>query len=148
MFNNLHTPLIILVYRAHTFILVTRPCGLGHGFTANLMKLSQNEQGWPAHHCLTWTTTPLRLSTWKQKLMLHPNQDFISYILKGIEQEFPIAVDRTEQTVPALQNSQVVEDYLLAEVVKGNIRWASCWSVPVPPNKPIWSHPNEAPTKV
>ena len=92
------------------------------------MRLNLNWQGSPVDHRLAGIATPLRWGVWKQKLKSHPDQDFVTYILKGIERGFSIGVDRTNRVVAttrnmqsASQNPDVVEDYLSAEVAKGNI---------------------------
>ena len=42
---------------------------------------------------LAQTVTPLRLSAWKSKLKNHPDQDYVCFLLKGIEEGFLIGVD-------------------------------------------------------
>ena len=58
----------------------------------------------------------------------HPDQDYVKYILSGIEHGFHIGVDdarefksATYNMLSARQTSQVVEEYLHTEVGKGSI---------------------------
>ena len=118
------------------------------------MRLNLNWQGSPVDHRIARIATPLRWGIWKQKLNSHLDQDFVCYILKGIERGFPIGVDRTKGVMPttrnmqsASQNPDVVEDYLSAEVAKGNILRpfmpGSIQSLQIN----IRSHPEETPTR-
>ena len=73
-------------------------------------------------------STPLSLPAWRRKLEKHPDQDYVKYILSGIEYGFRIGVDdtrefksATQNMLSARQNPQVIEEYLHAEVGKGNI---------------------------
>ena len=91
------------------------------------MKLSSNSQKGPVDHRIANITTPLKLAAWKEKLR-HPDQDFVQYILAGIEHGFQIGVNRALNFTSAKQNMQssaqnpeIIEDYLQKEVAKGNI---------------------------
>ena len=77
---------------------------------------------------LAEVVTPLILSAWKQKLERHPDKEYASYILRGIEQGFHIGVEETrvflsakKNMQSASQNPQVIEEYIRKEVEKGNI---------------------------
>ena len=81
-----------------------------------------------ADHRLSVVSTPLSLPAWKRKLERHPDQDYVKYILSGIEYGFRIGVDvtrefksATQNMLSAKQNPQVIEEYLQSEVGKGNI---------------------------
>ena len=72
--------------------------------------------------------TPLCLGAWKQYLRSHPDKEFAHFIVRGIEQGFPIGVDPTASLVSArrnmssaTENPQVIEDYIAKEVETGNI---------------------------
>ena len=73
-------------------------------------------------------STPLSLPAWRRKLEKHPDQDYVKYILSGIEYGFRIGVDEPREFKSAIQNMlsarqtpQVIEEYLHTEVGKGNI---------------------------
>ena len=77
---------------------------------------------------LAQTVTPLRLSAWKSKLKNHPDQDYVCFLLKGIEEGFRIGVDpdrvfkcAKRNMLSAEQNSKVIKDYIDSEVGSGNI---------------------------
>ena len=72
-------------------------------------------------------STPLSLPALR-KLEKHPDQDYVKYVLSGIEHGFRIGVDDTREFKSATQNMlsarhspQVLDEYLHAEVGKGNI---------------------------
>ena len=82
----------------------------------------------PTNHLFTTISTPLCLGAWKQHLVNHPDQDFVRFIVKGMEEGFPIGVDPTASFMSAhrnmssaAENPQVIEDYLTKEVAAGNI---------------------------
>ena len=77
---------------------------------------------------LTSLSTPLKLAAWEQHLCNHPDQDFVAYILKGIQQGFRIGVDSTHNFISATKNMrsatlnpQVIEEYIKQELELGNI---------------------------
>ena len=76
----------------------------------------------PTNPIFASISTPLRL------LANHPDQDFAQFIVRGIREGFPIGVDPTASFVSArrnmssaLENPQVIEEYLSKEVTAGNI---------------------------
>ena len=82
----------------------------------------------PTNYLFTTISTPLCLGAWKQHLVNHPDQDFVRFIVKGMEEGFPIGVDITASFMSArrnmssaAENPQVIEDYLTKEVAAGNI---------------------------
>ena len=82
----------------------------------------------PANPLFATISTPLHLETWKKQLASHPDQDFAQFIVKGISGGFPIGVDPAASLVSArrnmssaMENPQVIEDYLSKEVLAGNI---------------------------
>ena len=72
---------------------------------------------------------PLRLSSWQQYLQGHPDSEFVTFLLEGISSGFRIgfnygshqcrAAKRNMQS--AIQNPQVVDQYLTKECEKGRI---------------------------
>ena len=72
--------------------------------------------------------TPLKLSSWKQRLISHPDQDFANYVLNGIEKGFSIGKSTMHPLQSACKNMQsarenphVIEEYLQNEIQQGNI---------------------------
>ena len=68
---------------------------------------------------LTPVTTSLKLTVWEQHLCNHPDQDFIAYTLKDIQQGFRISMDSTHNFISATKNissatlnPQVFEEYI------------------------------------
>ena len=64
----------------------------------------------------------------EQHLCNHPDQDFVAYILKRIQQGFRIRVDSTHNFIStnknmgsATLNPQVIEEYIKQELELGNI---------------------------
>ena len=99
-------------------------------YTQDLMTLNWHAPSTTssADHRLSVVSTPLSLPAWKRKLEKHPDQDYVKYILSGIEYGFRIGVDvtrefksATQNMLSAKQNPQVIEEYLQSEVGKGNI---------------------------
>lgn len=77
---------------------------------------------------LSQTSTPLLVAAWKAKLSRHPDQDYAQYIVQGLEEGFHIGVGRDQEfksakqnMQSALQNPDIMEEYLGKEVVLGNI---------------------------
>ena len=99
-------------------------------YTQDLMTLNWHAPSTTssADHQLSVVSTLLSLPAWKKKLEKHPDQDYVKYILSGIEYGFRIGVDVTREFKSATQNMlsakqppQVIEEYLQSEVGKGNI---------------------------
>ena len=81
---------------------------------------------------------PLRLEAWSHCLSSHPDSEYVSYILRGLEQGFRIGFDygrfgcrrARRNMLSARQNASVVDEYLREEEslgrvvpVKGSGRW-------------------------
>ena len=49
-------------------------------------------------------STPLSLPAWRRKLEKHPDQDYVKYILSGIDYGFRIGVDDAREFKSAIQN--------------------------------------------
>ena len=89
------------------------------------------------------------LDAWKAALGPHPDLQFASYILAGIQYGFRIGFSRCQQLVPAIHNApsatehpEVVEQY----PDRGNLTRSDYWSIlrrrhPGRPNQPHGSHP-------
>ena len=80
---------------------------------------------------------PLRdhLSAWQLALGSHPDKDFISYILEGINHGFRVGFDYSRSLCPARRNmpstkdhGEVIETYLAGEVPAGRILSSSTTS--------------------
>lgn len=79
----------------------------------------------------SWHTinTPLRIDEWRQQLKGHPDPDFVEYLLQGMTEGFRIGFRYQECTCrsakrnmkSALDNPQVVRQYLAAESTLGRI---------------------------
>ena len=72
--------------------------------------------------------TPLQLHAWKHRLRHHPDQDFASYILQGIEYGFRIGTDSpaslesaTKNMTSAIKHPTIIDDYLKKEIDSLNI---------------------------
>ena len=77
---------------------------------------------------LAHISTPLKPSAWEQYLCSHPDKDFVTYILKGIQQGFRIGVNTTANCISAnknmrsaMLNPQVIEEYIKQEIELGNV---------------------------
>ena len=55
-------------------------------------------------HRISVLSTPLSLPAWRRKLEKHPDQDYVKYILSGIEYGFHIGVDEAREFKSAIQN--------------------------------------------
>ena len=78
-------------------------------YTKDLLKLEhtfQRGQSISVDPRLTGIHTPLRLESWRKRLYLHPDREFASYILRGIEKGFYIGVDAAFPRIPAKKNMQ------------------------------------------
>lgn len=103
-------------------------------YTADLLGLEHSSADRPTNvdpHLLT-VHTPLILSSWKQHLLLHSDQDFAKYILNGIETGFSICrntmhpLQSASKNVPsARENLPVIKEYLHNEIQLGS-NWTSC----------------------
>ena len=72
--------------------------------------------------------TPLILTSWKQRLLPHPDQDFANYVLNGIKKGFCIGRNTlhplqsaSKNMSSARENPQVIQEYLQNEIQQGNI---------------------------
>ena len=77
---------------------------------------------------LAHISTPLKPSAWERYLCSHPDKDFVTYILKGIQQGFRIGVNTTANCISAnknmrsaMLNPQVIEEYIKQEIELGNV---------------------------
>ena len=84
-------------------------------------------------HALCTITTPMKREAWKKGLMSHPDQEFASYILRGIEQGFRVSFDanrtqlrqRSGNLLSATEQPEVIQTYLDKEVAAGRVAKAS-----------------------
>jgi len=100
-------------------------------YTKNLWKLHEKSKagltaGIDSH--LGGVSTPLQLNAWKCRLRHHPDQDFASYILQGIEYGYHIGTDPPESLEPAAKNMTsamkhptIIDECLEKEVDSKNI---------------------------
>ena len=73
--------------------------------------------------------TPLRVDRWEAALACHPDEEFVSYLVRSMTRGFRIGVDRGKQKckssrrnmMSARQNPHVVEEYLAVEVEAGRV---------------------------
>ena len=73
--------------------------------------------------------TPLRWEPWHQALLTHPDRVYVKYILDGISEGFRIGFDHANSPLrsspgnmrSAVQNPQVVQDYLVKEQQAGRV---------------------------
>lgn len=72
--------------------------------------------------------TPLIVSEWQRELATHPDQEFVSYILRGIEEGFRIGVSaearqqcRSAGSNMPTQKPEIVKEYLQQEVALGRM---------------------------
>ena len=82
----------------------------------------------PVDGQLGYISTPLKPSAWEQYLCSHPDKDFVTYILKDIQQGFRIGVNTTANCISAnknmhsaILNPQVIEEYIKQEIELGNV---------------------------
>ena len=68
---------------------------------------------------LAHISTPLKPSAWEQYLCSHPDKDFVTYILKGIQQGFRIGVDTIADRISANKNmrSAILNPQVIGEYV-------------------------------
>ena len=73
-------------------------------------------------------TCPRIVDNWRQALRNHPDQHFVQYLLEGLISGFHIGFNReqcctssTDNMRSALDNPQIVEDYLRAELAASQI---------------------------
>lgn len=97
-------------------------------YTRDLMSISSHRSRLQAIGYPSVITTPLKPEVWKKKLMAHPDQDFVHYIIRGIETGFAVGVDCSKEIAPAkrnmqsaLTNPELVDKYLQTELELGNI---------------------------
>ena len=100
-------------------------------YTNDLWRLHEKSKGRPTAGVdprLGGVSTPLQLQAWIRRLRYHPDQDFASYILQGIEHGFHIGMDPPISLESAVQNMAsarkhptVIDDYLRKEVDSMNI---------------------------
>ena len=72
---------------------------------------------------------PLRLEAWSHCLSSHPDSEYVSYILRGLEQSFRIGFDYSRfgcrrarrNMLSARQNASVVDEYLREEESLGRV---------------------------
>ena len=78
---------------------------------------------------LSTVTTPLNVEAWRSELSDHPDQEFVGYLLDGIQHGFRIGFDSEHHRcvsakrnmMSALQNPEVVGEYLAKECRLGRI---------------------------
>ena len=92
-------------------------------YVGDLMKLQLGESCGMIDSRLTSVNTPLNYAAWKQQLQCHLDQDFVEYILNGIQIGFRIGVNPIASFKSAKQNMQsamenklVVDEYIQKEV--------------------------------
>ena len=135
MMHTLHYTITLLIASIHSTPDAMYPHSGSDGtyvYTKDLFKLEhtfKNEQSASVDPRLTGIYTPLRLESWHKKLEQHPDQDFSSYILRGIENGFNIGVNpavplrpATRNMLSASQHPDVIDDYLQAELQEHRIR--------------------------
>ena len=98
-------------------------------YTEDLLRLD----GAPTSHhrvdqCISAVSTPLKLPAWRQKLAKHPDREYATYILNGIDRGFRIGADDARMFTPAKQNMlsarqhpEVIQEYITKQVELGNI---------------------------
>ena len=73
--------------------------------------------------------TPLHWKPWRQALLTHPDRVYVKYILDGISEGFRVGFDHANSPLrsspgnmrSAVQNPQVVQDYLVKEQLAGRV---------------------------
>lgn len=82
----------------------------------------------PLPNSITKINTPLKVTAWEKALKNHPDTAFREYVLSGITGGFRISFNRKQPLKPsssnmrsALDNPQVVQEYLDKECSKGHI---------------------------
>ena len=82
-------------------------------------------------------TTPLDSALWEEALSSHPDKQFAEYVVSGIKEGFRIGfnygckvVSSKNDMLSALENPQVIEDYLQNEV-QLNRMWRAPASNPI-----------------
>ena len=98
-------------------------------YTPDLLEMETSvSRSLQTNHLFSAIATPIRLGAWKQNLVHHPDHDFARFIVRGIEEGFPIGVDPNASFMSArrnmssaTENLKVIEDYLTKEIAAGNI---------------------------
>jgi len=77
---------------------------------------------------LTSVNTPLNYAAYRQQLQGHPDQDFVEYILNGIQSGFRIGINpiasfksAKRNMHSAMENKLVVDEYIQKEVECGGV---------------------------
>ena len=101
-------------------------------YTKDLLKLEhtfQRGQSISVDPRLTGIHAPLQLASWQKRLYPHPDKEFSSYILRGIEKGFYIGVDAAFPLISAKKNMQsasqhldVIDKYIQAKLKKNRIK--------------------------
>ena len=81
------------------------------------------------NRCLTSIRTPLQIGQWERALVNHPDQEFVSFLLRGMRGGFRIGYNRrghsckpvSRNMQSARLNPQVVEEYLAKEASEGRV---------------------------
>ena len=103
---------------------------MGHIYTTDLLCLEHSSlnRATDVDRRLLTVHTPLILTSWKQRLLPHPDQDFVNYVLNGIKKRFCIGRNTlhplqsaSKNMSSARENPQVIEEYLQNEIQQGNI---------------------------
>ena len=108
------------------------PLYIGGGlypYTAHLLEFSRRVSRVPVPAWLRAVDTPLVHQQWTIVLAAHPDREFATYILQGIEQGFGIGFDHAQKSCrPAMSNmlsateqAEVVQAYLDKEVALGRV---------------------------
>ena len=104
---------------------------VGHPYCDQLLAieacLSEGSGLWPEQLCRV--DTPLRLGAWRRLLASHPDEAFVGYILRGIEQGFRIGYSGNREQLRAAKHNmlsagehpEVVSKYLEEEWQMGRI---------------------------
>ena len=126
--NCLNYPPPDVHYCSHNYNLIgTDGC---YAYTADLIALhsASYTQSGPIDCRLAHVHTPLNITEWQACLKRHPDTDFTTYVLSGLQDSFRIGVRAFHHLQYAKrnkhlasQNPQVINDYLEEEREAGNI---------------------------
>ena len=101
-------------------------------YMAHLLQLDRcrplSTRSMPAHLCQVSSPLSAQLSAWRKRLEPHPDREFASYILTGIEHGFRVGFNYSQPLSSAKRNMlsasehyDVVERYIASEWAEGRI---------------------------
>ena len=110
-------------------MLVCHPGAMAYPYTAHLLEFERRSSRRHVPEWLRTVSTPLVRDKWSRVLESHPDSAFRDYILRGISEGFHIGFNHkihackqaSSNMHSALENPDVIQEYLEKEVAKGRV---------------------------